>query len=407
MARRNTLVIAALLLVALSVGCASEAQPGDDQTTSPAEPPEAQPAVRVGFVNLEGGVVSVPELRIAAETAADYAAAHSAEEGTRSIEYVRCDVDGTPERSIDCANRMVEERVAVVQLGVDPSGDAMLPILQSAGISVVGHGAFGPAQQTAENAFFFGVASPAATVAPLRYFSDEGAARVRYISGDVPTAREFHDSALVPTADELGIDYDTVFYDLTSPDWNVLAATALADAPDVVGLPSATEPDCISFVGALRAAGFDGTIFAGACTAFVGVLGDQAEGVVTYTDIWRPLEGASAPAEKLEELDLYRKAMTDAGHEDNVGGYADFAFSDTMNLSRILASIDGDVTAATAMEQLRATTAFDSFMGPVITCDHTAWPGQSACGTSLLMYQVEAGEQVPITDDFITVDPPS
>ena len=54
----------------------------------------------------------------------------------------------------------------------------------------------------------------------------------------------------------------------------------------------------------------------------------------------------------------------------------------------------------------RATKDLDSFMGPSITCDHTAWPGESACGNQVLLYKVEeGGTQKAITPSFIDTSP--
>jgi hypothetical protein len=45
-------------------------------------------------------------------------------------------------------------------------------------------------------------------------------------------------------------------------------------------------------------------------------------------------------------------------------------------------------------------------MGPSITCDHTAWPGESACGNQVLLYKVaEGGTQKAIPPEFIDTSP--
>ena len=78
--------------------------------------------------------MSLPELRIGAETAAAYLNEHGGANG-RPLEIVPCNVDGTPEKSIDCANQLVGDGVSVIMEGYDPSSDAMLPVLESAGIA--------------------------------------------------------------------------------------------------------------------------------------------------------------------------------------------------------------------------------------------------------------------------------
>jgi len=73
-----------------------------------------------------------------------------------------------------------------------------------------------------------------------------------------------------------------------------------------------------------------------------------------------------------------------------------------MNLASILSTIDGEATAQSVKEAFKNTVDLDSFMGPKISCDHTAWPSQSACGNHVLLYQVQPdGSQKAITPDFI------
>ena len=84
--------------------------------------------------------------------------------------------------------------------------------------------------------------------------------------------------------------------------------------------------------------------------------------------------------------------MTAAGHADLVNGFAGDYFSDTINIAGILGTIDGDVTPAGDQRRLQQRRSdLDSFMGPTISCDHSAWPGQSACGNKVLLYQVHDG----------------
>jgi len=94
--------------------------------------------------------------------------------------------------------------------------------------------------------------------------------------------------------------------------------------------------------------------------------------------------------------------MTAAGHGDIVNGFAWDYFSDTVNLAKILSTIDGDVTPQAVKDAFNKTVDLDSFMGPKISCDHSAWPGQSACGNQVLLYQVQDdGTQKAVTPNFI------
>ena len=68
--------------------------------------------MKIGLINTEGGVFSIPDYRIGAEVAFDKINANGGINGAK-IETVVCLSDASPEGSINCANKMVEEKVAV------------------------------------------------------------------------------------------------------------------------------------------------------------------------------------------------------------------------------------------------------------------------------------------------------
>ena len=378
-----------------------------EPTTAATEAPEttaAGPAdgtpIKIGFVNLEGGAVSLPELRIGVETAAEYINAHGGA-GNHPLEIMPCNVDGTPEKSIDCANQLVGDGVSIVMEGYDPSSDAMLPVLDSAGIPLTGHAAFGPQQQVADNAFFFGTANPSFTAGFLDYYAKNGATSIMLFLPDNAAFRDTAETIAKPIAASLDIDATVTFYDPASPNWDALATTALADNPDVVGTV-APDGDCVGLLGALRTVNYGGSVFLGACTLFLIANPTAAIGVATTSDLWKPSDIEAAPPAKQEQLNLYVDTMTAAGHADLINGFAWDYFSDTVNLAAVLSTIEGEPTPEAIIAAFKATKDLDSFMGPTITCDHSAWPGESACGNKVLLYQVQDdGTQKAITPDFI------
>ena len=213
---------------------------GDTTATSAGTAATGEP-IAVGFVNSEGGAFSVPELRVGKEVATDYINDRLGGVSGRPLEVTRCATDGSPEASIDCANQFVEAGVVAVVEGTDLGGDAMLPILADAGIPLVGHVQFGPARMFDPNSTYFGAAALAYGAAALRFYVDEGAESVVWFLPDEPSSHAFTDASLEPTSEALGIDYTTVYYDAASPNWAVLATTAVAEDPDVSGTIAATD----------------------------------------------------------------------------------------------------------------------------------------------------------------------
>jgi branched-chain amino acid transport system substrate-binding protein len=384
-------------------GAGSGSDLGDTTATSTGTEATGEP-IAVGFVNSEGGAFSVPELRVGNEVAEDYINARLGGVGGRPVQVTRCATDGSPEASIDCANQFVEAGVVAVVEGTDLGGDAMLPILDDAGIPLVGHVQFGPARMFDENATYFGAAALAYGAAALQFYADEGAESVTWFLPDEPSSHAFTDASLEPASDTLGIDYTTVYYDAASPNWAVLAATAVSENPDVSGTIAATDAQCAEMIGALRDAGYQGRILAASCVGLHDALGDDAVGVDTDADHWHPGDLDSAPADKQAELEEYGAVMRDAGHEDLIGGNAIISFADLINLTRIMDTIDGPIDGGSVAEALRATTDFDSYAGPTISCDGSVLPGNSACSTDLLFFQVQDdGSVEAVTDDYVDV----
>lgn len=364
--------------------------------------------LRIGWVNLEGGTLSLPEARIGAEAGVAYVNGHLDGVGGRPVELVRCDVDGSPEKSVDCANKMAEEKVGLVLSGIDPSGDAMLPVLRSAGIPIVGHGADGPAQQTEKNAMFFGAAAPAGLAAPLTFFASQDIESFTFLMPDVKWSKTITGQVLEPTAQGLGMRQKTLHYDIANPDWSSLAASAAAGKPDLVGGPIFTDDQCVALLGALRAGGYPGKVFGGACSGAVAkALGtENAAGLMTYTDMWRVDARDDAPPAKQKEIDTYVSAMKEAGQESKAENIlAQAGFADVVNLARILGKDPAHAEGKQALAAIKKTVRFDSFMGPTIDCDGSAWPGQSNCGNSVLLYENQPDGSVKlVSDGFVGVD---
>ncbi|MDX8028633.1 ABC transporter substrate-binding protein [Lentzea sp. BCCO 10_0856] len=374
-------VVAVVLL--LATGCAAEQGAG----------PSGEP-VKIGYLNNASGAFAVPEL----QTGAEVAVAHLNRGGgvrNRPFELITCPTDGTPEQSDQCAAKFVAENVAVVVQGVDTGADAAMPKLAAAAIPLVGHVQFTPGLMNHKNAFFFGAAAVAYGTAALKYYADQDVKTVAWLLPESPTTRAFTDTVLAPAAQRFGLGYRSVYYPADHPDWESLARTVMT--AEASGSIAATEDQCTHIVRALREASYDGRILAASCTGLSKSVGNQSIGVELSADFWHPTDPMSAPPANQDEIEEYRQAMKDAGHDEPVAG-AVVSFADIMTLARVLSTSDG-----TPEQALRAVKNLDSFLGPQITCDH-AWFGNSACSTAVLFYRFQPNgalkAQIP---DFIEV----
>lgn len=398
------------VLAVVAAGCGgSGSSSGGGTTTGTTEATAGKVAtgtpIKIGFVNTEGsGPVSLPEIGDAISAAEKYVNTQLGGIDGQPIQYVRCATDGSPEKSIDCANKLVEADVAYVQNGLDIGSDAALAIYRSAGIPFIGHAPAGEKQQTAKGVYLLGMAGPASAAAPLKYFSEQGEESVVWFQLDIPAGHQYIEANVEPVAKQLGVKVTPIYYPPENADWTALAATAMSDSPEVIAI-SGLETTCIGLIGALKTAGYDGTVFASTCSAFVEALKSAAAGVIRESDIWLPGGEGDVPKAKQEELAAYEKAMTEGGFEKEINAsLAPAYFADTVTMARILEGVSGPITPASVTKAMNAAVDVDSFIGPEISCDGSAWPGQSACGNQALLYETQAnGKQKEISEGFIDV----
>ena len=72
--------------------------------------------------------ISLPEIRQAFESGVNYVNEELGGINGRPMKAETCNLDITPESSVNCANQFVEKNVVVAVQGVDVAADAALPI---------------------------------------------------------------------------------------------------------------------------------------------------------------------------------------------------------------------------------------------------------------------------------------
>jgi len=406
--------VGACLVVVTSVaaGCSSDDEgeaddpsPSSESSGSPGEAASGDP-VRVGFHSVEGGAISLPEIRIGFEQGVRYVNEELGGIAGAPLEAVSCSTDGTPEKAVDCANQFVEEDVAASVQGIELAGAAMLPILEDAGIAEIGMASFTPEQHVdVGHSFFFGNAAPSTNLATLLAMQEQGAESVRIFLGDVPVGHEDFEEIIEPTAETLGMDVEAIFYPLSNPDWTSLVTSALEDEPDAIAFVAAPEPDCIGMMTAASQMQYEGITFLGTCTQYISVLGEAAEGSLTMADQYDLSVADQAPPEKAEAIQTYIDWMEDADEGDLTEGptasLALAGFALAVDLAGALSQIDGDLDAAAVLEGM-PTVSGERFIGNTYDCDGSAWPGHTGCSLGQLVYETNAdGSRSLVSDGFL------
>jgi branched-chain amino acid transport system substrate-binding protein len=388
-----------LALGAVVAGCGSTSEPSSNAGAAASNPGVTATGtpIDIGFINDNSGPIAVPFVGYGTQAGVSYVNSHGGVDG-HPIKLVSCAGDGSPETSIGCANQFVQDKVPVVLEGMDNGADGMLPILKSAGIPLAGGLAFSAAASTSPHTYFFDAALPALTTAPMSYFRQQGVKSIVYTLPDTPVNRFFDAKLLSPTAKALGITYKTLFYNPAAPQWPVLAATAESLHPDLIGTPAAVDSDCVGLFNALKSTGYAGKVFLASCAAGVQTLGARAAGTYLYSMFWWPGTPQDAPATIKSEIAGYVATMKQAGQSKWINSNAAFGFADVVTLARALNRMHGSSFTGPSVETtLRDTKNLNAFLGEPITCNHTAFPGQSACSAGVLMYKVGASGQLQLT----------
>jgi branched-chain amino acid transport system substrate-binding protein len=330
---------------------------------------------------------------------------NSGRDGIKGHEFrlVECLTDGSPEASINCANKFVQAKVNVVLMGVDLGSDAALPILTAAHIPLVADQAIGAAQSVSKDAFFFGAPGYAWVATPLKLIARRlHLGSVGFITqGNIVARTALVPHGLAPAAKNLGLKLTTAFFDPANPDYTQTVTTVLAAAPEALVI-TGSEPDCSSMIAAIRRLRFHGPVFATGCTKFITSDPKDAEGVYSVDVLWVQSASAGAPRAKLAELKIYSTEMRKRAAKYAAVTGAQRTFAAAMNTAAILRRVNGDITPAAVLAQLRSTRNLPSFMGQPINCDGKQWPGQpTACAGGLLVYRVHDGTRRPYTKGYV------
>ena len=343
--------------------------------------------IRVGYVNNEGGNISLPELRIGGEVAIgvinDAGGIHGA-----MIEPVVCLSDGTPESAINCAIKLIEEDVVMAYMGVELGSEAAFGLWLDAGIPYVSSHSWGQTERNSPGAFLLHVATGAFAVGPAKTFSELGIDHIAVVVQDSSTALDFMDNIIAPVLAHHGIEMERVVVDIAAPDWT--AAIAAAQSAGVEGMMGQLDEfGCIGMVGSAAASGFDKPIFAGSCTLYIGVLGSAAIGTYTQGDQWVPWVAEFAPPEIQERLTKYADHMTAAGHERLIEGFAVAPYGAWREIAFILETIEGPITPESITDAFANAGETPGWFGPNLRCGQAPWPAESShCMSHIMVWQV-------------------
>jgi branched-chain amino acid transport system substrate-binding protein len=366
--------------------------------------------ITIGVQSLDTGAVAYPQSTYGAKAAEWYVNNTLGGINGHPLKLDLCSGDGTPEKGVSCANHFVSSNVPAVFDAYDgTSVGAMVPILSSAKIPIVGELA---GQGVAEAAaygtsFYFSGPLETSALGMVTLLHTKGAKTASLAVTDAPSSHGYVDKLVVPLAKTLGVQVGGVYTKVDNLNYQVLAQTELASKPDVAGLIALPEDGCTGLIEALKSSGFGGTIFAGSCSQFISTLGGKAKGAVVQPRLWVPLAKAHAPKDVQGELDQFAAAMKAVGYEKEQSARSEYSFAGIINLAKILSGIKGSIAAASVTDAMKNVKDFQTYLGPKVTCDGQQWPGRpGACSHKAIFFQVQGdGTLAPVNSSaYVDLD---
>jgi branched-chain amino acid transport system substrate-binding protein len=366
----------------------------------------------VGYIDPVGGVEPLPSGAVGAKAALNYINGSLGGVGGHPLQLVTCDTDGTPTTNVNCANQFVQAQVSFVIDGFDLSSGSELPALNSAKIPLIGGWAANATANASPTSFYFGPADQAFAVGPLSVASSLGVKQVAYAEPEAPTYVAYINGAVLPVAKKLGVNVSIVYYSATTgANWPVIVASLQAKNAQMVGLTSASEGECTSFLQALGAVSYQGKILLATCSQFVQTVGvSGSQGALVQSGAWGPSMASSAPADVKQQLSIFESNMaavdgsTYVNDQHSAGVFG--ALVTTANALNA-AHASSPLTGAAVSSVMRALKDFPAFLEPAATCDGKQWPGTSSCNHDILIAKVGPdGNFLPVTNPaFDALDP--
>ncbi|MCM3883863.1 ABC transporter substrate-binding protein [Frankia sp. R82] len=334
--------------------------------------------VKVGFISDGKAPASDSsiELRVADATV-KYLNERKSGLGGRPIQLVKCETANDPSKGADCANQVIEQKVAAVVVGASAVAQAIWTPLHAAKVPVLFFSTNDPQQlQDAQSTFSLGDATGVVTggIQPLAEKT-----KSKTLTGviiDVPPALTQFTGETAAVLKKAGIKLKLIPIPLGTADMTPQLQSLSGDAPGVVEVVG-NDAFCISAFNALRTAGFTGPYF-----AVSQCITDATRKAVPADVLERVTINAASPVGvDNPSTRLYKAVVAAYGKDidvDDSGGMNMFA--ELSAFQTALADIKGDITPATVISTFKSMPEKDipGGGGLKFRCNGKAYPTRPA-----------------------------
>jgi ABC-type branched-subunit amino acid transport system substrate-binding protein len=406
--RWSYLVMLALAVCALVVAACGDDDNGDSGSsgstaaeTSSADAPKGDPIVTytITDVNTEG-----PQYKNIQETARVYQEWVNAHGGIagRPLKANFCDAKGTPTDAAACARKAVQDKAVAVVGNFTFTGDAIVPILDKAGISYFGNCcAISASELTTPSVFPMGN-QPLYGVGLVKRAVDDGCKKM---TGVIIEGAE----AFKPLLDNAAKNLNTkitkyITLPATARDYSPQVAEATGGGADCI-IMIVSETPYVAWMSAYAQSGSDAKMYGPQGNLNkVAVKGNEAaaEGAVVagmYPDL------------SLPQWDDYREALdtykADKAQDYNsLGGMGTWAAY--VGFKTIVEEMKGDITAKAFLDQVPKSKFPDGLGGMVPPLDFSKpWKDDGGpkgfdrlFNRCVIFSQIKDGDVVPLTKTF-------
>jgi branched-chain amino acid transport system substrate-binding protein len=411
------------ILTALASGCSSSSS-GSSATTSaagstnastsaagpaPSSTPSTAPASTVAapvgdpivlaMISQESGPAALPDSRLAAEAAVAYVNAELGGAGGRPLKLESCVTDGSPEQSSSCANKLLEKN-PVAFVGETELGTAgSVPIIDKAGVPLVGAAGITPELVTSKNAFAFGLDAVGDWAGWTKYLvTDGGVKKINLLNLDIPAAPIFEAVVKSVAAANGATVGKVVALPLSSTDVTSQMAAVSQGNPDII-MAVASAQLCVPVSQAHSSISPSTKLFLpGICgspqTLQAG--GSSIDGAYIGFGSLNPYDtGVADVATFRTALDTYAKGKVPLSQ------FAGNAFTAVINLKKVIDGLPaGPVTAAAIAAAIRSGVEVPSFMTDKYTCDARIALSPVTCSRGRRVFQVQGGALKTLSDKW-------
>jgi branched-chain amino acid transport system substrate-binding protein len=327
--------------------------------------------VKVGLINNEGSSpVAEPSTGDAAVAAADYANAELGGIAGHPIQVIRCAENEDVASATACANEMVQDNVAVVDIGTTGLGGTMVPIITKAGIPYVSATGASPAELTTPGTFMWTGGFPADLAGMATEAHEHGYKKVTAFVIDTPGA--------LAGAQQIG-----------TPAFKAEGVTlTIESVPEAV----ADASTCTSILQALSTVAPGTPVYANtSClnSSTLTALGNAMNGVKIF--------GRSDTESSDTEAALYRYVMATYYPSANPSGDTVTGYQGMLGLVRAIDSLKGAPTPASITAAIKAAKniPLPAGAGLTFTCNGKAMAGLSSnCSAGDVVLTIENGKAI-------------